>query len=319
MERLLHKLLNLRESNTLHPETVHGLAQQIRDRTLDALDFGVIASETQLPHQLSDKTIRLPFLLRYSSQLISHMNNLRSILANPHEFELTTSQGGNWGCDKLAYNIVYESAGLDHIYYFNHPLLADTTASLEASPNSIFENEPFIDVAIVNVGEKKRHGFWLTSYRYSVYDSISPRNISGSDLQPEKSMLLNFWFSPKRLTGKQIQDYFYLSAHTRRYIEFLETKDQQGFRYHLYRHKAALHANSFQKFKSHWAEEPRVINSLLRKGDRDFTVVEIGTIDLAGQNYYIYTGSEQSGINESLFQTNSVASLKPARIPINNR
>lgn len=294
-------------------EQVHTTARELRDRSLDILDFGVISSTSEVPNKHDSKATKLPYLLRYSPIINSHMNNLRRILSSPREFQIVDKPGQAWRSDLPDGDVIYRRERKNHVYYFTHDLSSEDLNPFLAAFNSLKENDPFLCVSIVKINEGTHKHLWDLGYFFSIHDETSNINIKASNLSPERDMVLNFWFSPRRMDGEEIFKKFPTCEFVKGYLTFVGTEDIQGFRHHIIHYNALGQAEVEEKSNYIYDLAYQYSSYLRRKGNLQFSIVEIGKIKLHSQSYWVYTGSEQSGLEqkEASWEHGRIRQFKP--------
>lgn len=275
------------------PQSPHEIAKYIRDVQLNMFDYGVIGSNTDLPQGPDPKAVKLPHLLRYSPTILQHMQTLIGILQSPREFQVT-NQPDSWDeSQRPDGDIIYSAEGKNHVYYFANHLMSPYLNSWAAAIDSLEKDIPSMHVYIMQENEKAK-GIWTVDYNCRYFDSTHKNNIA-SNFYPERDMVLNFTYSPTRLNGE-----FFSKNHHARVVQdrltYIGEKTTGDFRSFIYGFNALSLAESEAKQDYIKDLAERYSGFLRQKGNIEYAVVEVGTVTLNGKKHWVYTGSEQSGI-----------------------
>lgn len=278
--------------------TPHEIAKQIRDIELNAIDYGARGSEYEIPNQLDRKATKLPTLLQYSRPVLNHLQTLRGILSSPREFQIVDSPNLSWRDENPDGDVIYRKEGPNHVYYFAHHLTSPYLNSWSAGLDNLARGEPFLGLAILENNDKMK-GLWQSSYNYSDHDETSDDSISMSHLYPEREMALQFWFSPKRLSAKSLFENFPSSKNLRDHLSLVGEKMSGDFRHVILNFDGKRMAD-FEEREHMWRDDltERYVDLLRKRGNFDFSVVEIGKTQLGGEKHWVYTGSDISRVEE---------------------
>lgn len=276
----------------------HAIAKELRKRQLDMMDYGVIGSSKPIPRDHTTDAVKLPHLLRYSGSVLAHFRTFRGVLNEPREFQIVDRVGQLANEDDPKGDVIYQQEGPDHVYYFAHHLTGPYLNSWAAALDNVETGKPYLNIAFAQTNQFVPRGGWHCSYYYLEYDDTSLRVINSSNLQPEKDMTINFWYSLKRLDGRTFLENFPACENTKAYISLTEERETEGFKEFVFRHDALSHAEEKAKIKYRDDLAERYSRFLIDKGNRKFSIVEVGTVELGDRKHWVYTGSEQAEIPE---------------------
>lgn len=296
---------NPEKNNTLSPEAI---ARIVRDRQLDIFNFGVLGSDVEVPDKQNPKATKLPNLLRYSPKVIKHMQTMIGIFSSPRAFETET---GKFYHDNVTADVLYCKEGQNHVFYFTHNTIEHYLNGLIIGNES---GEGYSDLIVSILQENERRGgTWITDYNFFDFstDETQGRSFPGGNLHPEQQMLLSFWFSPKKLDGSHFLKNYPSSQIVKDHLTFTGEKKVSGFRFFNFHYNSLSHADKEEKMPYIEDLAVRYSSFLRKKGDIDFSIVEIGTVTLGGVKHWVYTGSEQASIQVKEERKVGVSSLNP--------
>lgn len=291
--------------NALPPEDI---AKIVRDRQLDIFNFGVLGSDVEVPDKHNSKATKLPNLLRYSPKVIKHMQAMIGIFSSPKAFEIET---GKFYHDNLTADVLYCKEGQNHVFYFTHNTIQHYLNGLIMSNKS---GEGYSDLIVSILQENERRaGKWIADYNFFDFstDETFERSFPGGNLHPERQMLLSFWFSPKKLDGIYFLKNYPSSQIVKDHLSFTGEKKASGFRFFNFHYDSLSHADKEEKMPYIEDLAVRYSSFLRKKGNIDFSIVEIGIVTLDGVKHWIYTGSEQASIQVKEERKVGVSSLNP--------
>lgn len=157
---------------------------------------------------------------------------------------------------------------------------------------ALFGEDTHLNIAIVQDNESVSR--WISSYHSLVfYDSISPDSYGSSDLYPDHTLLLNFWFVPEALDGQQILDKLPMAKVVRDNIRFVGSTIRNGLTHSdfVYDALAQAEVEAETPYVDDLAEK---FSTFLReRGNFTFSIVEAGLVSIDGKKHMIYTGSEK--------------------------
>ena len=278
---------------------IHEIAREIRDVQLNAIDFGVIGSHHDIPSQASKKASKLPTLLLYSGSIRNHFQTLRGVLSEPREFQIVDQVGQPWRDDVPDGDVIYRMESRNPIYYFTSHLTSPYLNSWAAAIDNLRSGKPFLCIAILQNNES-HDGIWEMAYNFTDHnDMTSDNNVSMSNLYPERQMILQFWYSPKRLSAKYLFNNFPCAKVVKEHLSLVGDKENSDFRQIVFHFDGKRYADR-EEHDHIWRDDlpERYAAFLHKRGDFDFSIVEIGTTTLGGQKHWIYTGSEVARIEE---------------------
>lgn len=276
------------------PQSPHEIAKYIRDVQLNMFDYGVIGSNTDLPQGPDPKAVKLPHLLRYSPTILQHMQTLIGILRAPRDFQITNQPDTGWMGKKPDGDVIYSKNGKNHEYEFAHHLTSPYLNAWAAAFDKLAKEEPMLITYIIQQNELD-NGTWYMGYRCRYWSNPNPNTI-GSNYFPERDKVLNFMYSPIRLDGKSMYKKMGFAPVVRDRVTFMGEVQKGNFRSFIYHFDALSFADleAKQSYVDDLAE--RYSSFLRKKGNVEFAIVEVGTVTLNGKKHWVYTGSEQSGI-----------------------
>ncbi len=291
MPEIINRLFgkNPERKANLNPEDI---ARIVRDRQLDIFNYGVLGSDIEVPNKQNSKATKVPHLLKYSPKVLKHMQTMIGIFSSPKAFE---TESAKFYHDETTADVLYCKEGKNHVFYFTH-------TSIEAYLNGLMmgtNNEVYSDLIVSIMQENEiRNGVWMADYNFIDFstDETLERSFPGGNLHPEQQMLLSFWFSPKKLDGNYFLKNYPSSQIVKDHLSFTGEKKASGFRYFNFHYDSLSHANKEEKMPYIEDLAIRYSSFLRKKGNIDFSIVEIGTITLDGTKHWIYTGSEQASI-----------------------
>ncbi len=273
--------------NELSPDET---AMLIRQRQLDMMNYGVLGSDIEIPNRDNSKAITLPHLLGYSHRLNHHFDVMRGVLHAPNQFQITPYNGLH-SDETIEGDVLYHQEGKNHIYSISNNVISPFTNPFIAAGDN-----PMLYIYIIQDNNRK-HGTWGASYHYLARNRLSEDNIGSSFLFPEKHMTLNFWYSPKQLTGKDIYDYTKGDFETsRKNTKYIGEEKREGFRKFNFHFDAAATAETLESEPMPHSSDIEKAEFLRQKGDVEFSVVEVGTVMLGGKKHWVYTGSEHAQV-----------------------
>lgn len=277
--------------------SVHEIAKQAREVELNAMDFGVLGTDKLIPDAPDKKSTKLPHLLRYSPTILKHFETLRNILAEPKEFKIVDRVGMSWTDDVPDGDVIFRMEGKNPVYYFTHHLTSPYLNAWSAAISTYLSGEPYLCVAILQNNEKMS-GLWQSVYSFSDHSEVSENNVAMSNLYPERHMALQFWFSPTKLTPNDFLEKFPSSQVVRDHLKLVGEKTDSGFRQIILHFEGKKYAEKELRDRIWRDDLPDIYAALLNKrGDFDFSIVEIGTAILGGKKHYVYTGSETARVH----------------------
>jgi len=290
-----------KRKNKEHGEKINTdeIARQIREIQLNAIDLGVLGSSQDIPSETNKKAIKLPILLHYSSTIRKHFQTLRGVLYEPREFQVVDKTGQPWRNDVPDGDVIFRMEGRNPVYYFATHLTSPYLNSWAAAMDSLSSGRPFLNIAILR-NNSSHDGIWKMVYNFTDHkDATSNNNVSMSNLYPERQMALQFWYSPKQLSAKYIFDKFPCAEIVKEHLNLVGDKKVSNFRQVIFHFDGKRFADR-EEHDRVWRDDlPDKYAAFLRKrGNFDFSVVEIGTTTLGGQKHWIYTGSEVARVEE---------------------
>lgn len=316
---IVRRIFTGKETPPSEPLPVHEMARRIRDLGLDMFYYGVIASDKPVPSGPTHDATRLPILLRYSDYTRRHFQALIDILRAPREFKLTERPYVDWEGSPDG-DVVYAREEPNDTYYFPHERTAPFLNPLAAGIYGVLSGEPFRDVVLMREPGQK----WILSYQYriwsgaTVYDDDLPQvmyaeskaaigGVTGR-IGLDKEDLLRFTFLPKPLDPKA---YLARDRATRTSLKFLGYKQVGDFQTLNFRFDTRSWAN-WLKERSKFDNRPGVkhqyndalIWCLEQDGDKEFSIVKLGTTNIEGLPIHIYSAAEQPPIAEREGQPN---------------
>ena len=257
-------------------EMTDKLAQmiEVRDHTL-AL-FAEISKPADVPSQIRDA-------LGYSERTITHMIGFNNALAAAR-LDATSGDYHDISYVNPDVDIVFKQEGKNPVYYF--------AANVFQEHQALFGEDTHLNIAIVQDNESVSR--WISSYHSLVfYDSISPDSYGSSNLYPDHTLLLNFWFVPEALDGQQILDKLPMAKVVRDNIRFVGSTIRNGLTHFdfVYDALAQAEVEAETPYVDDLAEK---FSTFLReRGNFTFSIVEAGLVSIDGKKHMIYTGSEK--------------------------
>lgn len=256
-------------------------AMLVRNALLHLLRFGTSGSNDPIP--MFEHGLALKHVLGYSSSTMTHFNVLYQGWRQARSNRVSSDYGDLKKEAGLS-DMVVRQEGECPTVYLTEKVLHPLKRSL---PNDDGEN-----LAVVLFQDNERmDGTWVADYDFSPSDPASRFAIGDtSKLQPEKAMLLQFWFAPWQLSRNQVEEYACQAGLKREFLKFNSETElghfrQFKFEYNtLSREEAEARANNRNSEKQH-KRRPDHDNFLL-------SVVQLGTVLIGNQKYYVYTGSE---------------------------
>jgi hypothetical protein len=158
--------------------------------------------------------------------------------------------------------------------------LADASASIAAN---------------ITLDNKLLLGLWKTTYSYweeaPLGDPRVPVPAFPREIYPEQQMLLQFYFAPDELADWEVESILPVKENMRRHTSFVSE-----YLYKKFRHfKFKLDGVGLGKL---YLELGNILftqdgHTLQDRGTVCFEIVQLGTTEIAGQKYWVYSGSER--------------------------
>jgi len=252
-----------------------GLMIEVRDHTL-AL-FAEISKPSDVPSQIRDA-------LGYSERTIKHMVGFNNALATARP-DATSDDYHDISYVNPDVDMVFKQEGKNPVYYFAANVYQEHQATLGEGTH--------LNMAIVQDNESR--SLWISSYHSLVlYDSVSPDSYGSSNLYPDHTLLLNFWFVPEALDGQQILDKLGMAKVVKDCVKFVGTTIRNGLTHFDFAYDALAQAEV--EADTHYVDDlAKKFSTFLRKrGNFTFSVVEAGLVSIDGKKHMIYTGSEKT-------------------------
>lgn len=320
-------------SPDLNP-SLEDTAREFRDEMLNVFNFGTQGSRFSIPHDNADRkhpAIKIPTLLRYSTDTTKHFAAMRAIYGAPREFQIAESPE-KWNPDHDADGdaVVLKHPDGSAEIYLTHQHTAPYMNGLRAALETQSKHLPALYIEL----KKDARNFWTMIYSYQNPDhglmATEPdfleaeykRNKSsfgfGFDGFPERGLLLQFLWSPIQLTPDTYLNHY--SQQLKPFIKPKEIKQVGNFTVFPFYFAARELAKSMNKSKPP-VEPPNlfstwdpIIYSLEKDGDREFNIVDIGRVKINGKTYYGYSGSDKALVEEPVLHL--VSGAAPVLTPL---
>lgn len=297
------------------------IAEIIRDKTIDMVDYGVVGSNSLIPESTEQNSIPVHTLLQYSHGTKQHLNALQGILRGPREFTIIDMADQKPGTTQGEGNVLLRKEKSGHYYEFPHEMTSPYINAFAAGFDTSRRKTARMGV---DIKRDDNHNVWVVEYGYhqpppdsTIFDASYPddwgkfiRQSVGnfsSPINPEKQLLLNFIFSPRELSGKEMIErlpFFYTNM-TRECMSYKGTKDTGKFRTTTLGFNAE---NMYRKLKASEKSDPQEgalhegyateLTTLQKQGNREFQVIQLGKTRIGTQAFFIYSAAERPIVSE---------------------
>lgn len=328
MERV-RRFFRRGETSVRQALPTHQVANQLREAWLDMFYFGVTGSDKPIPNEPSREATRLPSILHYSDRTSTHFQRLADILRVPREFKITETPNGEWRDVIPDGDVIYRKEDDKDLYYFPHELSSPYLNPVAAVLDKLYGDDAYLDVSLM----RKPSEVWNMTYylgfwgRTNIFEPDYPEVIyqrdnrgfggNGSLVHPERAFLLEYIFSGQKLPASWFVENGY-PPYTTRYLSAQSEEKVGKFRVINLAFNAEAMAAALRK-KDHLDPRPGVIHTnnsaeihaLEKDGNREYSIVELGSVRIGNLSYHVYSGAEQPLVKEREFRPVS----KPQTVP----
>lgn len=311
----------------------HEMAKALREEALDMFEFGVVASDKKIPHEVQRGAVKIPVLLHYSPEIRNHYQTLVGVLNSPREFQIVERPEMKWNGNLPDGDVIYEDEGNGDVYTFTHHLTSPYLNGLAAGLDKLQKMEPWLWICL----RRFKDGVWSVHYGYSEgirYNIFDVDYVEGSYpidkkavgrfakiTQPQRTYLVNFVFSAQPLKTA----YFIKMGFAPLVEPFLHETGRKrvgAFEVHQIGFDAKGMAEKLQREDGYdprpgvkHSHNSRHIYALKKDGNREFSIVKLGVTQIGNQAYHIYSSSEQPFVREQVIVPRTTAFLRRNFIP----